>query len=272
VLSEQYGIEPRGYLDLDTMLDHEKLEALVILSPAEYHAGHLDAALRAGLHVLCEKPFVWGETDLANRSREIVDAFEHRGCILWENCQWPYTLSAFEALYPGARDAPPRHFEMELQPASRGVESLADAMPHPLSLLQALAPSPAARLEDVWFSTRDSESAELTVRFRYCGETGAIDATTQLTQSESYPRRAAISLDGRLARRVVAPEDYQLSYADTANRSVRMADPLTELIADFVAALEAARSGGIQTRGPEIKQRMRLLAEIVAAYADEENR
>jgi hypothetical protein len=71
---------------------------------------------------------------------------------------------------------------------------------------------------------------------------------------------------------VVAREDYQLSYTDTANRSVRMADPLTELIADFVAALEAARSGGVQTRGPEIKQRMRLLVDIVAAYADEETR
>jgi hypothetical protein len=261
-LAEAGAHEPRGYLDLAEMLEREPLEAVAVLSPAEHHAAHLEVVARAGVHVLCEKPFVWGVPDLVARTGALVDAIEGRGCAVWENCQWPYTLPSLEALHPGALDAPPRRFEMELQPASRGLQSLADSMPHPLSLLQALAPGPDTRVKDVCFSTRDPQSNTQTVGFRYCSGACEIDAEVRLEQTPDQPRRAAIALDGRRAQRVVSPEDYRLFFAD-ANRSVPLADPLTQLVADFVAALDGAR-----TRGREITQRMQLLADITDAYAD----
>ncbi len=266
-LREQCGFTARGYLDLDEMLASEALDALAILSPAECHAEQLEAALRGGVDVLCEKPFVWQVPDLVGRTRELVDAIEARGRVLWENCQWPYTLPAFEALHPGALDAPPERFEMELQPASRGLRSLADSMPHPLSLLQALVPGVEARVEDVWFSTRDPQSAVQTVRFRYCCAGHQVRTEVRLEQNETPPRRAAYALDGRRARRLVSPEDYRLSFTD-ANRSVPVPDPLALLIADFVAALGGTPGEGRRTRGREISQRMQLLADIAGAYQD----
>jgi len=268
-LFELCGLEAaRGYLDLDEMLAREELDALAILSPATCHAEHLEAALRGGVDVLCEKPFVWEVPDLVGRTRELVDGIEARGRVLWENCQWPYTLPAFEALHPGALAAPPQRFEMELQPASRGLRSLADSMPHPLSLLQALVPGAEARVEDVWFSTRDPASATQTVRFHYCGGGHRVASEVRLEQNETPPRRAAFALDGRRACRLVSPEDYRLSFAD-ANRSVPVPDPLALLIADFVAALGDAPGEGRRTRGREINQRMQLLADIAGAYQDE---
>jgi len=64
-LAATCGIEARGYTNVDEMLARERLDALAILSPAETHAAYLESALAAGLHVLCEKPLVWGRPDLA---------------------------------------------------------------------------------------------------------------------------------------------------------------------------------------------------------------
>ena len=46
----QAGVEARGYLDLEELIDHERPDALAILSPAQTHAGILRSAARAGLH------------------------------------------------------------------------------------------------------------------------------------------------------------------------------------------------------------------------------
>jgi predicted dehydrogenase len=179
-LADTLGIEARGHLDLDAMLAGERLDALAILSPAATHARYLEAAARAGLHVLCEKPFVWGEPDLVARTRALLDAFAKRDLLVMENCQWPYTLAGFEALHPGALAEPPRRFEMELEPRSRGRDSLGDALPHVVSLLQALVPGAGARVEAVEYSTHDPGAAALSVRFRYRTQSAACEVAAHL--------------------------------------------------------------------------------------------
>jgi hypothetical protein len=153
---------------------------------------------------------------------------------------------------------------MELQPAATGLKSLGDALPHPLSLLQALAPGVRAEVENVFFSTREPDAAPLTIRFVYRSDTAVqVQVQVTLSQAPRQPRRAAYAVDGRRAERLVSPRDYRLSFADS-NRTVPMADPLTELVADFVGALRGRP--GSATRGPEIAQRGELLAALVAAY------
>ena len=41
------GVTARGYTDLATLLSHERVDALAILSPSDTHAAALDAALPA---------------------------------------------------------------------------------------------------------------------------------------------------------------------------------------------------------------------------------
>jgi predicted dehydrogenase len=270
VLREVAGIEAQGHLDVERMLEACPLDALAILSPAETHARYLEVAARAGLHVLCEKPFVWGVPDPAGVGAELLARFEAQGLQVWENCQWPWTLPGFEALHPGALDRPPRRFEMELEPMTRGLQSLADALPHALSLLQSLVPGDAARLEDVRFSTRDPAAESLTIRFRYRTVSCSCDATVHLRQRETPPRHAAYALDGRRARRLVSPSDYRLSFAD-ADRSVPIADPLTALVADFVAALSGV-PGAAPPPARRIRERMQHLVALATAYAPQEIR
>ncbi len=265
-LKQFADVEARAYPDVESLLAGEALDALAILSPPETHAHALRLACDAGLPVLCEKPFVWGGDDPAADAEALLRRFEAAGLAVWENCQWPYTLDAFAALHPGALAGPPERFRMELEPLTRGAQALVDALSHPLSILQAVAPGEAA-LEDVSFSTHDPDAADLTLRFCYRTSTSTTRVEVSLRQNPTPPRHAAYVLDGHRAERVVAPESYRLSFRDS-DRAVPLADPLTQLVADFVGALRRpGEPSPPSTR--RIHQRMQMLAALAAGFAQE---
>lgn len=255
------GIEAQGYVDLDAMLA-EPLDALAILSPAETHGRYLEAALDRGLHVLCEKPFVWGGPSLAATTAKLAAGFDARGLLLWENCQWPYTLPGYDRLFAGARRGAPQRFEMRLQPASTGRQALGDSLPHAFSLLQAVVPGEAPALDGVRFATRDAHADHQVVAFDYRAGGATVAAEITLDRGARPPREASIALDGRRAHRRVSGEDYRLSFA-SGDREVTLEDPLQQLVADFVQALgDAAR----RSRAREIADRMALLETAVEAW------
>jgi hypothetical protein len=260
-LASRYQIEARGYLDLEAMLSTEDLDALAILSPAETHRPYLEAAHAAGLHALCEKPLIWGGRGLATAAARIARDFDARGLLLWENCQWPYTLPAYEQLHPGSTARAPERFEMHLQPTSSGIQMLVDSMPHVLSLLQALSPSPAPSIAEPLFSAPDAE--RMTVGFLYCAGSARLNVQVRLERANAAPREAGFAVDGRPVRRLVAPKGYRLSFA-AGDRTAPVADPLTLLVGDFIQELQSRRGA---SRSREIAERMQLLEAIVDAYA-----
>jgi predicted dehydrogenase len=264
-IQRRAAVSPRGHANAEAMLDAEKLDAVAILAPAESHEDYLRLAARRGLAALCEKPLVWGGDRIAERAAERVADFAARGLLLYENCQWPFTLPAFERLHPGSLGAPPRSFRMELQPASRGYTALGDALSHPLSLLQALLPGAEPAVDSFEAIPAPAGSGPLTLRFRYRSGANSCGVEVVLRPDTTLPRHAAIEIDGRAATRVVAPETYQLSLA-ASGRIVPMDDPLTSLVADFAARLRIPDEADRISRARHIEQRMRLLAELAGAY------
>ncbi len=264
-LKTRYGIEARGYLSLEALLEAESPTALAILSPAETHQGYLEAALEAGLHVLCEKPFVWGVDTPAKTSRRIVRGFRARRLKLWENCPWPYTLPAYEQLHPGALSEGARRFEMQLSPVSTGVQMLADAMPHALSLLQAIAPGGKVTLDQIRYTTRASDAREVTTAFRFLSDGREVESEVRLLRQERQPREAGYGVDGCWAKRTVRMEDYALFFGE-GGRTVEVPDPLELLVTDFVRDLGDAAAGDDERRGADIIQRMQLLDQLTRAY------
>jgi hypothetical protein len=249
----ELDLSARGYTDLRRMLAEEKLDALAILSPSETHERYLAAALEAGLHVLCEKPLIWNGAGLAARAGALERDFRTAGLGLRECCQWPYTLPAYRALHPDA--GPVRSFAMKLAPASREPRAmLGDSLPHPLSLLQALAPGPA-RLAGIRCETLAPGSLRLAFEWRGAGAPVGVEIA--LVTQERPPREAGYAVNGRWAERRIRADDYALRFADGA-REVPVPDPLRALLADFVA--EPARAPG-----PEIGERMALLERILDA-------
>lgn len=70
----RWGIA-NAYDDVETMLDAEPLDALLVLTPNKAHYATAMAAIERGIHVLCEKPL--GMT--AREARELTEAAERAG-------------------------------------------------------------------------------------------------------------------------------------------------------------------------------------------------
>ena len=262
---QQYGIECRPYADLDQLLDCEQLDALAILSPPETHEGYLRQALAADLHVLCEKPLIWGREGLAARTATLTEQFRKRGLVLFENCQWPFVLPAFNALHPGALAEPLERFEMWLSPTTLGEEMLRDSMSHPLSLLQALRPDPAPGVGAIEFR---EVPGRLTVRAEYRTAAAAVPFEVEFQQSLSVPRKAGLAVNGRRAERLVRGGDYSMFFS-SGDESVEIDDPLGILLGRFVRELASGSGsqgpgGAFATEG--IASRMEMLQAVLQAY------
>jgi hypothetical protein len=158
---------------------------------------------------------------------------------------------------------------MEMQPGSRGLAALRDCLSHPLSLLQALLPGAAPAVDGLRASALPDPDPGLTLQFHYRSGGRSCAVEVSLYYSEELPRRAALEVDGRAARRVVAPETYRLSFV-ASDRIVPMDDPLSTLVADFVARLREPDEADRSFRARDIEQRMRLLAELAGAYLQQE--
>lgn len=249
-----------AYTDFDALLDSESPDAVAILSPAFTHRDYLQRALERGLHVLCEKPLCWGEGGIEATS--LVNSFAAKGLLLYENCQWPATLSAFADLHgaPETLDT----FHMRLSPASRGEQQLGDALPHPLSLLQALTSGPW-HVSDLSFTTTDPSAEEQSVRGKFHSEQGIATFQVDLVRGSSLPREAGYSINGRLARRRVQMPEYSMFLGD-GSREVPLADPLRAHLSGFAAALRDTTSGKTPPDPSPIAERAVMLAGIVSAY------
>jgi len=78
LVADSEGI-PNAYGDWQKMLDELKLDVVSVCTPNSYHKEQAIAALKAGAHVLCEKPIATSHADAA----EMFDAADKAGKILF---------------------------------------------------------------------------------------------------------------------------------------------------------------------------------------------
>lgn len=261
------GISPRGYASVAEMFATEQLDAVAICSPDAAHADQLRMALGAGLHVLCEKPLIFdGQSNPAEKAAALIDQFSERGLVLAVNEQWPYTLPAFDKLFPDVRRTTPSDsFRMLLCPGATGVEMIPNSLPHVLSMLFALhgeAAAETASLEKIEATVtarndRDEVSGAQ-IEFVFCSQAAgaqqATDVVVELHFAATPPRPAAYAIDGRSVNRVIRNPGYKMllesldvagssdlfsaannSAGNPNNNSVHLEDPLRLLLADFLA-------------------------------------
>jgi len=244
----------RGYTDPRRMLDVHPLDAIAICSPAETHERYLELALDARLHVLCEKPLLWGGAGLGARAAALERAYREAGLGLRECCQWPETLPAYGRLH---RDVGPvRSFAMRLSPASREPRvMLADSLSHPLSLVRALVPD-AGPATNVGFPL--VEPGALSIRFSVSSRAGPVSVDIELVTQAHPPRIAAYAVNDHWAERRIRPGDYTFSFV-AGVREVAVPDPLHALLARFVAAPGEPPRGEIATRMADLERILDLL-------------
>lgn len=78
-LASQYGIQ-KVYTDLDAMLKDDEIECVYVASPNSLHYQHASAALKAGKHVICEKPF----TSTTKELKELSEQAKSKHLFLFE--------------------------------------------------------------------------------------------------------------------------------------------------------------------------------------------
>lgn len=268
------GIDVRGYTNFDELLAAETLDAVAILSPSETHGFYLRKALAANLDVLCEKPLLWKELEPRSAARRLLAGFSERKLVLRENCPWPYTLSSYYALFPEVQTAPITHFEMKLAPTDAAAKMLGELLPHPLSVLQVLAPADDAHVEAIFFSHRDGERPDLELEFRYVAgaQTISVRLCFEQRRKPALEQQAAtlvpevgFGINGLYAARRVDSHSYRMSFAD-AGRAVDLPDPLAILVADFFEAVRARDLERERVHGALILQRQFLLLDLMEAF------
>jgi predicted dehydrogenase len=265
------GIDAEGFVDLDELLRRHAIDALVIATPHETHLPWLRAAVGRGLHVLCEKPLVWGDELAIQDGEALVGEMAERGLVLFENCPWPYALPAFDRLHPGARRGAVRRLEMELAPSSSDPRAMVlDVMSHPISFLQALSPLPAGSpghgVRDLRTVTAEPGHVELSFAFAGPPPSEPIATFLRLVSAPAQPRPMALVVNGFRADRRVRMEDYSLRLAD-GEREVPLPDPMEALVADFVRATAEEEPAARALRTREILERLFLVRQIVGSFA-----
>ena len=79
--SQQYNV--KGYDSYEEMLADESIDAICVCTPSGFHADNALQALRAGKHVVLEKPMAFTR----EQTREICAEVEKSGCKLTVICQ-----------------------------------------------------------------------------------------------------------------------------------------------------------------------------------------
>lgn len=271
-LEARYGIEgARPYAGAEALISGERaregLDALAICSPNATHEAALAAALEAGLHVLCDKPLLWDPArDGTARARTLAEGLRARGKALVVTAQWPDTLAAFRALYPGSRAGlegapPPRTLAMRLSPFSPGTGGVLDCLWHPISLARALAGSGEARLAALRRAGEDGFVLEWTWRHAR----GVVACELSARRKTEQPRPAAYAIDGRAAARVLLP-GYAMALEGSEGRRVPLEDPLALRVRAFLDA--AARGVPADVEGIACEQAaFESLARAIGAGA-----
>lgn len=85
-IGDRYGVETR-YTSAEEMLAAEKLDVVSVVTPNKFHKDLTVAALKAGCHVLCEKPMAMS----AAEGRAMLAAAEETGRRLMINFSYRFT-------------------------------------------------------------------------------------------------------------------------------------------------------------------------------------
>ena len=91
-LAERVGFEQVAP-SAQAIIDDPDVSVVVIVTPHDSHATLAAAALRAGKHVLCEKPLALSEVELD----DVEEAWRSSGCRLWVDFNRRYAPAVIEA-------------------------------------------------------------------------------------------------------------------------------------------------------------------------------
>ena len=231
---KKYGIEAHPYTAFEEMVRVEDPNAVVIASPSSTHYEYLLKCVDSGLHIFCEKPFLWGDqTDIRKKAEDVIGKAREKKITIAMNCQWPFSIDGYEKICGGIRIAETNHFSIRMSPFSPGRVMIPESVPHPLSILYCqLGPG---RIEGLNFESHGEE--EITIRFTYLFGTRACGVLIRLVHQKTQPREFSYGFNDKVVSRSLDLRNYEI-YFHYGKKKMNIADPLELSVKNFMEALE----------------------------------
>jgi predicted dehydrogenase len=262
----KHGIEAHPYTDFDEMIKTEKPDAVVIASPSSTHYGYLLKSLNSGLHIFCEKPFIWnGHKDLRKMVEEIFEKALRKKLTIAMNSQWSFSIDAYEAICGKIVIQKSNTFFIKMSPPFPGREMISESVPHALSLLYCLLG--AGEIEELHFESEGEK--EMSIRFVYLFGTEVCEVLIRLTFQETMPRDFSFGLNDKIVFRSLDPENYEI-YFHYGEKRLGIIDPLELSVKNFMEAVEKETEPFIGML--HILHNMSLLKEIDDGFGEFEKR
>jgi len=258
----RYGIEARPYTDFEEMVKIEGPDAVVIASPSSTHYGYLLKSLDSGLHIFCEKPFIWDDhTDILERVEDVLKKASPKKLTVAMNSQWPFSIETYEELCGKLKLRRSNAFFIRMSPFSPGKAMIPESLPHPLSLLYCfLGPG---KIEDVSFESRGE--GEMDIRFTYLFETNACNVAVRLVHQKTPPREFSFGFNDKIVVRSLDLQNYEI-YFNYKDKKLMIRDPLELSVKNFMEAVEKKVEPLVGTR--HIIHNMSLLKEINDSFRE----
>jgi hypothetical protein len=230
----KYGIEAQSFTDFDAMVSAERPEIVAIASPSSTHYDYLLKCLERGLHIFCEKPFIWGDTkDIRKGIEDIFKKAREKKLTIAMNSQWPFSFDDYETICGKIRIEKKNNFFVRMSPFSPGRVMIPESVPHPLSLLYCrLGAGKIQKLNFEW----DGEG-EMNIRFTYLFETRACDVLIKLVHQKTPPRHFSFGFNKKIVARSLDLNHYDI-YFNYGNKKLKIVDPLELSVKNFIEAVE----------------------------------
>ena len=257
------GMRPEVYAEEEDMLAEMNPDVVIIASPTNTHIDWIQQCLDSQAHVFCEKPL---STSGAKHCDDLIRAFSANELLISENCQWPFTLDAWQALHPRGNITTARKFSMLLSPKLRGEHRWQEILSHPLSLIQKISPGPA-HIEKVAYAEHSSDSLDSALRFEYRTHSRALECEIILEDMGTLPPPAEYSIDDKLCHRIIG-ENYQMQFAAHANEpqnAVSIGDPMEQNLRQFLKSVSLIISSRASAAIDEDLIRRQYLVEALLA-------
>jgi len=230
----KYGIEAHSYRDFDAMVSAEKPDLVVIASPGSTHYDYLLKCLDRGLHVFCEKPFIWGDRkDIRKRIEDIFEKAREKRITIAMNSQWPFSLDDYERICGKIRIENKNKFFVRMSPFSPGRVMIPESVPHPLSLLYYRLG--AGKIEKLSFESEGE--GEMNIRFTYLFETRACDVLIKLVHQKTPPRDFSFGFNEKIVVRSLDLNHYDIFF-NYGDKKLKIMDPLELSVMNFLEAVK----------------------------------
>jgi len=254
MIKEKFGIEAKPHYDLGELVK-DSIDAVSICTPPGLHEQHITRCLDYGLHVLCEKPFVFSSWDQNyNISKALVEKAKEKGRVLTVNTQWASVLDQLGRVM--RTDV--KRFSVYMEPGVKGKNMLLDHLPHTNSMvIRMVGPGKARNIE---FPMKEEDY--LVVRFNYVGEREDCEVKYELRHKPSRPRSVFFEINGQKYERIIEEGYTQSIVFDGAK--IALEDPLTDSVRSFVNAVK--RIGKALISGEEILNNVQMQDQIIRNY------